>query len=123
MDRFATFQNTQIPRFNSLFLDVGSEAIDAFTQNWGQENNYINPPWALLPRVVEKLVTDQATATVIAPLFPAQTWFHKLKHLAISPPLILPQHKKTLVMLGPQAEPRRNPKWKILAWRVCGKIT
>lgn len=123
VDRFATFQNTQIPRFNSLFLDVGSEAIDAFTQNWGQENNYINPPWALLPRVVEKLVTDQATATVIAPLFPAQTWFHKLKHLAISPPLILPQHKKTLVMLGPQAEPRRNPKWKILAWRVCGKIT
>ena len=85
VDRFATFQNAQTARYNSLFWDVGTEAVDAFTQDWGEENNYINPPWALLSRIVEKLIADRATATVIAPQFPAQTWFHQLRHLSVCP--------------------------------------
>ena len=121
VDRFATCQNTQTVRFNSLFWDVGTEAVDAFAQNWWGENNYINPPWALLPKIVEKIIVEKATATVIAPFFPAQTWFHQLRHLSVSPPFKLPQHKNTLIRLGSMAEPRRNPKWQVLAWRVCGR--
>lgn len=123
VDRFATFQNAQTARYNSLFWDVGTEAVDAFTQDWGEENNFINPPWALLSRIVEKLIADRATATVIAPRFPAQTWFHHLRHLSVCPPIRLPQHRNTLISQGAQAEPRKNPKWRMLAWRVCGRQT
>ena len=123
VDRFATFQNAQTVRFNSLFWDVGTEGVDAFTQVWAGENNYINPPWALLPRIIEKIIADGAMATVIAPRFPAQTWFHKLRHLAVDLPLRLPRHKNTVISQGAQSEPQKNPKWQLLAWRVCGRQT
>ena len=35
VDRFASFHNAQLPRFNSRCWNPGSEAVDAFTVNWG----------------------------------------------------------------------------------------
>ena len=122
IDRFATFQNRQLLRYNSLYWDVGSEAVDAFSQRWSGENNYVNAPWALLPRIIEKVVADRAVATVIAPNFRAQAWHQNLRRLAISPPLTLPAHKNTLVYKGVHAEPKRNPRWKVQAWRISGSL-
>ena len=34
VDRFASFHNAQLPRFNSHCWNPGSEAVDAFTVNW-----------------------------------------------------------------------------------------
>ena len=123
IDRFATFQNTQLLRFNSLFWDVGTEAIDAFSQQWSGENNYINAPWALLPRIIEKIVSDRAVATVIVPNFRAQPWHQNLRRLAICPPITLPVHKNTLVYKGAHAEPRKNPRWEVQAWRISGRVS
>ena len=122
VDRFATFQNRQVLRYNSRFWDVGTEAVDAFSQQWSGENNYVNAPWALLPRIIEKLVSDRAVATVIAPNFRAQPWHQNLRRLALYPPLTLPYHKNTLVYQGAQAEPKKNPRWKVQAWRVSGHL-
>ena len=36
--------NTQLPQFNSLFWSPGTEAVDAFTGDWGGETNWICPP-------------------------------------------------------------------------------
>lgn len=43
VDRFANSFNAKLPRFNSRFLDIGSEAVDSFTVDWGNENNYFCP--------------------------------------------------------------------------------
>ena len=40
VDRFASFFNTQLPRFNSRFWNPGSEAVNAFTCDWHGENNW-----------------------------------------------------------------------------------
>ena len=40
VDRFADFHNRQTLRFNSKCWNPGSEAVDAFTVDWGQENNW-----------------------------------------------------------------------------------
>ena len=34
IDRFAFDYNTKLPTFNSRFLQLGTEAVDAFTQDW-----------------------------------------------------------------------------------------
>jgi hypothetical protein len=34
IDRFANFNNKKLNRYNSLYWNPGSEAIDAFSQNW-----------------------------------------------------------------------------------------
>ena len=52
VDRFASFQNCQLPRFNSRCWNPGSEAVDAFTVNWADELNLWCPPIALIPRVI-----------------------------------------------------------------------
>lgn len=43
VDRFANSSNAKLPRFNSRYMDIGSEAVDAFTVNWQVENNYFFP--------------------------------------------------------------------------------
>jgi hypothetical protein len=44
IDRFANFNNKKLNRYNSLYWNPGSEAIDAFSQNWQFENNWLVPP-------------------------------------------------------------------------------
>ena len=67
VDRFATHYNTKLDRFNSRMWNPGSEAIDAFTQNWTNENNWLVPPISLVPRVVQFLIATGAKSTLVVP--------------------------------------------------------
>ena len=67
IDRFASYYNKKTVRFNSRFWNPGSEAIDAFTQNWKGENNWLAPPIHLISRVILQIVHCQAQATLICP--------------------------------------------------------
>jgi len=44
IDRFACVINHETERFNSLFWNPCSEAVNAFTQNWHGDNNWLDPP-------------------------------------------------------------------------------
>ena len=39
VDCFASFQNHLCERFNSFHVDVGTEGVDAFAQDWAHERN------------------------------------------------------------------------------------
>ena len=53
VDRFVAKVNPQLPRHNCFLGDPEVEAIDALSQqNWVVENNYVNPPFWLLPRIL-----------------------------------------------------------------------
>ncbi len=67
IDRFASYYNKKTVRFNSKYWNPGAEAIDAFTQNWAQENNWLVPPICLLPRVIMHLLQCKAEATLVCP--------------------------------------------------------
>ncbi len=122
VDRFADSQNSQLPRFNSRFMDPYAEAVDALAQtNWAEENNYINPPFCLLPRVMEKIKQSGASATVIAPLWRSQPWFHQMMKMLKAPPLRIPKTSQAIRFMGPNPEVFQNRGWKIFAWRLCGK--
>jgi len=82
IDRFASSINTKLPRFNSLFWDVNSEAVDTFTQNWYGENNWLVPPIFSVVRAIKHLVVCKAKGTLIVPkLVSASFWpmiFHRV---------------------------------------------
>ena len=65
VDRFASYYNTQLPRFNSRFWNPGSEAVDAFTCNWVADNNWLCPPVFLIPRVIQHARNCKAHGTLI----------------------------------------------------------
>ena len=70
IDRFANFFNTQLPRFNSKFWNPGSEAVHAFTCDWGEQNNWWCPPIYLIPRVLGHTQETHAKGTLLVPQCP-----------------------------------------------------
>lgn len=121
IDIFANCLNTQLQRFNSRYYEPFSEGIDALSKdNCQQENNYVNVPFFLIPRVLDVVESQRAVATVIAPKWPAQPWYQRLVKLSIARPLKLPQKSKIYRSMGVVPEPCGNTKWQIYAWRIFG---
>eukprot|EP00873_Tetraselmis_striata_P001518 jgi/Tetstr1/421782/TSEL_012685.t1 len=77
VDRFASALNAMLPRYNAAWLDPGCEAVDSLhlsDAEWRRENNYCNPPWPLLPDLVQKLHQSGEAATVVAPRWEGKVW-------------------------------------------------
>ena len=62
IDRFACDYNTKLPTFNSRFLQPGTEAVDAFTQDWSSENIWLVLPTTLVGRVFSHMSDCKAVA-------------------------------------------------------------
>ena len=75
VDRFANSTNAKLLRFNSRFLDIGSEAVDAFTVHWGSENNYFCPPVYLIPRLLFHAMYCKCVGTLIVPEWPSAAFW------------------------------------------------
>ncbi|KAK3279806.1 hypothetical protein CYMTET_12326 [Cymbomonas tetramitiformis] len=82
VDLFASEISAQLPRYYAAWKDPRCEGVDSLTYDWRGENNWVNPPWALLDEVAHKLREEGAVATVVAPYWPGQSWFRELEALA-----------------------------------------
>ena len=69
IDRFADNLNTKLNRFNSKYFCPGTSGVNAFTEDWTEENNWICPPVYLLGSVFRHLRRCHARATVILPVW------------------------------------------------------
>ena len=78
VDRFASFQNSQVPRFNSRCWNPGSDAVDAFTVDWSGENNWWCPPIGLIPRVIRHAQACRAKGSIVVPLWPSAPFWPML---------------------------------------------
>ena len=121
IDRFASWRTAQIAKYNSYFSDPGTAAVDALAQPWRGENNFINPPFHLLSRVLQKLIAEEATATIIAPWWPNQPWFRSILRHSIRPPFQIKNSPNIMLKCTSKPEPWKNWSWRIFAWRVSGK--
>jgi hypothetical protein len=118
VDRFASQHAHLLPRWNSLDPD-GAETVDAFSTSWSSENNFLNAPWDLLPRILAKVRAENATATLIAPWWPAQPWWPVLQDLSCDRVrLHLPPAQPLPSPATRPAEPLRNQQWRVYAFRV-----
>lgn len=76
VDRMASADNSLLPRFFSRFASVGAEGIDCFSVlDWSSENNFINPDFNLLSRVIEHMQRCGASGTLIIPDWPSAPWW------------------------------------------------
>lgn len=69
IDRFACSYNATLSRFNSRFYQPGTEAVDAFLQNWEFENNWLLPPVSQVARVVDHLKVCNAEGRPVVPIW------------------------------------------------------
>lgn len=80
VDRFATFRNRKIDRYNSKFIDFQTEAVDAFTQSWGNCNNWLVPPIKLVPKTLSHLFYFKAAGTLVVSKWPSSAFWPLLFH-------------------------------------------
>lgn len=75
VDRFANYKNAKTRRFNSKFWNPRSEAIDAFSQNWCNDNNLLVPPPYQAAKVIRHVIACRAVGTLVVPKWvSAQYW-------------------------------------------------
>lgn len=120
VDRFASMMTTQLACYNSLYHDPYTSGVDALAQNWSADNNFVNPPFWLIPKILSLVKAQKAHATLIAPYWPAQPWFRQLKSLSVTPPLKIPNNSRAIWQLGALPEPMKNKRWNLFAWRIFG---
>ena len=75
IDRFASFYNAQLPRFNSRFWNPGTEAVDAFTCNWQERINWWCPPPYLVPWTIQHALRTRARGTLVVPQWPSAVFW------------------------------------------------
>ena len=124
VDRFATHRTTHLSRFNSRYFDVNSSAIDCLAQqDWSKEVNYCCPPFALIQRTIDVVISQRATATLVVPWWPGKPWFRLLRQLSVMDPLLIRNSPRIFLPVNRFSvpEPLRNLKWTMSVWKIVGR--
>jgi len=75
IDRFADHVNHKVERFNSKFFVPGTEAVDAFSQNWELENNLFVPPVKEISRTLIRIKSASIKGVLVIPYWlSAEFW-------------------------------------------------
>lgn len=114
LDLFASVINAKCTNYVSWFPDPGAIAVDAFTLSWSDTRFFAFPPFILLPRVLRKILNDNAEGVVVVPWWPSQSWFPLFRRLLMGAPLIF---KPSYTLLS---SPFRDchPAWRTLSLGV-----
>lgn len=103
IDLFASYVNTKCKKFISFFPDPCSVGVDSFTFSWSEYFFYAFPPFAVILRVLNKIITDRAIGIVVVPYWPSQAWYPTFQKMLLKPPVLLGPSKYLLL------SPFRNP--------------
>ncbi|CAD6228482.1 GSCOCG00012047001-RA-CDS, partial [Cotesia congregata] len=88
IDLFASRNNSKCKKYCAWERDPEAMTIDAFTINWKEHRFYAFPPFALIARVLQKIINDRACGVIVIPLWSTQPWFPLLKNLMITEMII-----------------------------------
>jgi hypothetical protein len=92
------------PRFDTPLHCRHSAVFNGLLLDWSQPVTlWLNPPWHLLPQVLEKLRVSRARGILVYPYWPLQPWFQEVQrlstfHFSLPPPrLCVRSHHPGLV--------------------------
>ena len=79
IDRFASYYNAQLPRFNSKFASPGCSSVNAMVQDWSIEINWVCPPARVVVDAVRVLTACSGRRTLIIPERPSAYFWPLLR--------------------------------------------
>ena len=98
IDQFASQINAQLPQYVSYRPDPFASFVNAFTLNWDEFFPYIFPPFSLIPRVLQKIFSDQLQAVIVVPYWPTQIWFTRLQKMLVQDPILVQPRADNLIL-------------------------
>ena len=75
----------------------------------------------LIPRVLRKVKEDLARMILIAPMWPAQTWYPELLRLTAEKPIKLEEHRRLLKQSHNPFYHQDPGRLCLHAWKLCGE--
>jgi hypothetical protein len=122
IDRMATDANRKLKRFNSWRFCPETEAVNAFSEHWGGENNWVAPPLSMVGLVVRHVVECRAMATLLVPNW-ISVWTPLLRSITVKSLQIEwePARFCTPEDNGGR-EILKNEKWRLMLVRVDGRM-
>jgi len=122
VDLFATELNTRCVRFYSKDLTPGALGANALLFTWAGENAWANPPFTLMGAVLDKVIRERVTATVVAPVWRAQPWWARAVETCSSWELLPPAEGVYRDPPSPTARPAASPFWRTAVFRFRGAL-
>ncbi|KXZ75678.1 hypothetical protein TcasGA2_TC034501 [Tribolium castaneum] len=83
VDLFASKINAKCRDYISWHRDPDSMAVDAFTVSWSCFFFYAFPPFSLILRTINKIITDEARGILIVPKWTSQPWYPLLSKILV----------------------------------------
>ncbi|KNC87568.1 hypothetical protein SARC_00333 [Sphaeroforma arctica JP610] len=97
VDRFASAHNTHTDKYYT-------KIHNALQQKWAQEvNAWANPPWKLIPDILDEIIEEATSITICAPYYPNATWFPKFLSLLEEDPMLVEKTNNTFLKEGKKA--------------------
>lgn len=112
IDLFASRLNNKCSKYYSWKPDPGAEKIDALAHIWPKTKHYAFPPFSIIGHILHKLALEGGDLTLVAPLWPTQTWFGPLIQLLVRTPALLPATPHLLHL--PQDPSAQHPLYRKL---------
>ena len=82
VDLFASATHHQLHRYYSKDYDPLSLGQDAFRYDWlAEAAPYANPPWSVIPQVLQKVMRDQVRMMLVVPEWPNAPWYSVFRRL------------------------------------------
>jgi hypothetical protein len=78
VDRFAAAHNAVGERFNARFDTPEAEAVDAFTQFWGDDFNFILGDFNRTDAIMDHIERDDAEAVIIVPEHTSKPFWNRI---------------------------------------------
>lgn len=78
IDRFANHVNRKTFRFNSRIWYPDCEAVDAFSQDWKGDKNWLVPPIHLIQRCLRHLKACKAVGCIVVPVWKSASYWPDL---------------------------------------------
>ena len=122
IDLFASRLNAKFPNYVSRIPDPNAYAIDAFSFAWHDNNYYCFPPFSVIGRILQKVEVDQTERLcLVAPVWPAQTWWPTLIQLIVAPCLLLPLPQDILTLCHRPEKKHPLKKMRLALFPISGR--
>ena len=76
-DRFACHYNAKLPKFNTRFFQPGTSGVNAFAQDWSNDN-WLCLPVCLTCKVLSHFKVSNAAGTLVVPLWRSEHFWPRL---------------------------------------------
>jgi hypothetical protein len=106
VDLFANARHHQLPKYGSSNYDPQAYCHDAFSITWRGLRPYLNPPWEIIDKVLDKIIEDQVECLMLIPYWESAHWFRKWNFLATRKWLV-----QSPLYLDEKENIRPKPRW------------